>query len=79
MSAGFLLKATWANEYRTAVSEGFPANSSVLLRLHSTLGPFVLLRSASEFGAPGMVISATLCVLPRSPDCIIRLKGGLAS
>jgi hypothetical protein len=80
MTVGFLLLGWFPNEYPTVLEE-FPAYSSVLLRL-----AFVNLRtvrhcySTSQFSdSSGAGISAALCMLPCSPDYIIRLvAGGLA-
>jgi len=48
-------------------------------RNFATLGPFALLLDESLFDSSGADISAALCTLPCSPDCIIRSSpSGLA-
>jgi hypothetical protein len=48
-------------------------------RNFATLGPFVIVTRRVIFYSSGAGISAALCMLPCSPDYIIRLiSGGLA-
>ena len=73
MSVGFLLPGN-PGEYQ-AVLEEFPAYGSVLLRLALVnLRTVRVCYSTSHllFNSSGADISAALCMLPCSPDCIIR-------
>jgi hypothetical protein len=76
MTLGFLLLGWFPNEYPTVLEE-FPAYSSVLLRLAINLRTVRDCYSTSQFcDSSGAAISAALCMLPCSPDCIIRLISG---